>query len=73
MSEPQAIIFAKSKFNTADARKWLKAHDYKPIKRVHATKSYLRYRLLDPHKPPKPHKYRTKQIAPGIKMILKLN
>ena len=27
---------------------WLKRHNYTPIKRVHVTKNYRRYRLIEP-------------------------
>ena len=44
----QAVIFPNNQWTSKQALGWLKAHDYKPIKTVHKTKHYLRYRLLEP-------------------------
>ena len=53
----QAILFSHSHWNADDARRWMKDHlrirvtpsvVYKPIKRVHKTAIYLRYRIQDP-------------------------
>ena len=44
----QAVIFRDSKYTADTARKWLHKHGYKAIKRVHKTKNFLRYRILDP-------------------------
>ena len=46
----QAVIFEKKHWNTTDARNWLKKKKYTPIKRVHITKNYYRYRILNPKK-----------------------
>ena len=35
-------------WTTAKALRWLKAHDFKPIKPVHKIGNELRYRLKDP-------------------------
>ena len=35
-------------WTTTTARAWLKAHGYKPIKKVHKMGNELRYRLIDP-------------------------
>ena len=50
MSKLQSILFNKKKYTTISARKWLKNNDFQPIKRVHVTKNYLRYRLRHPYK-----------------------
>lgn len=60
MSEIQSIVFipnGKNKWNSSKARNWLKAHNFKPIKRVDKLKSsetgkvtQLRYRIADPSK-----------------------
>lgn len=42
------IAFDKDKWTTDTARKWLKDHNYTPIKRVHKTENWLRYRIRDP-------------------------
>ena len=45
---PQAIIFLRNKHTAKDARKWLKKHDFKPIKRAHTTSNFHRYRIHEP-------------------------
>lgn len=50
MSKIQSVMFKRTKFSAEKARKFLKDHGWKPIKRVHKTKNYLRYRLRDPKK-----------------------
>lgn len=42
------IAFDKNKWTTDEARAWLRSHKYKPIKNVHKTTNYLRYRIRDP-------------------------
>jgi hypothetical protein len=44
----QAILFNKDKWNTDKARNWLKKHKYVPIKYVHRTEGFLRYRIKEP-------------------------
>jgi len=44
----QAIIFDNKIWTEKTAKKWLKEHGYVPIKPVHKTLNFLRYRLLDP-------------------------
>ena len=44
----QAILFDRQQHTTQSARKWLSSHNFKPIKRVHTTKNYFRYRIRDP-------------------------
>ncbi len=44
----QALLFDGSIWKAPGARRWMKDHDYKPIKRVHKTENYLRYRLSEP-------------------------
>lgn len=67
MSVVQAVIFNKSFFTTRQARSWLKHHGYKPIKRVHKTKNYLRYRIREPS-----HIYKTitKKISNGVALVI---
>lgn len=63
----QAILFDKKKYSLNKANKWLKDHNYKPIKKVHETSNNYRFRL---NKPNKNAKYKTKEISDGIKLIL---
>jgi len=44
----QAVIFNKHVWTTASARQWLQTHNYTPIKDVHETKNYYRYRIQPP-------------------------
>ena len=44
----QAIIFRRDIWTEETAKQWLEEHKYKPIKKVHITTNYLRYRLLSP-------------------------
>ena len=41
----QAVLFGISDWSTNDARKWLKNHNINPIKNVHKTTNFLRYRI----------------------------
>lgn len=66
MSKVQSIIFKKSKYNSNEARKWLKKHNYSPIKRVDKTINYLRYRIRAPSKK---YNYFIKEITPSIKFV----
>lgn len=43
-----SILFNNKVYTTTTARKWLKEHNYSPIKRVDVTTNYLRYRIRDP-------------------------
>ena len=44
----QAVLFDKNYWNTKDAREYLMMYDHHPIKKVHITDKYYRYRLLQP-------------------------
>lgn len=63
----QAIIFDREKWTPAKAREWLESHNYKPIKRVHTTKTYYRYRISDPVKTTT---YSTIPLKNGIKLVV---
>ena len=63
----QAVLFDNVLYTTKQARKWLKTHNYKPIKRVDKTEKYFRYRI---QKPEENNKYIFKSINNGIKLIL---
>lgn len=64
----QAVLFSKQEGWTADkARKWLASHNFTPIKRVHATKHFLRYRLHEPHKF---NNFTTEITHNGIELII---
>lgn len=67
----QAVIFDKFIWTTALARKFLKKHKFKPIKKVHITDRYYRYRL---HNPKKFSRMRTKSVPKWhLKFIIGFN
>ena len=45
----QAVLFDRKYWNTSQARAHLKASGHQPIKRVHTTDKYHRYRLIEPN------------------------
>ena len=45
----QAVLFDKSYWTTNQARNYLNKNGYIPIKRVHTTDKYHRWRLLEPN------------------------
>ena len=63
----QAILFNNTIFDTKKARKWLKTHNFQPIKKVHKTENYLRYRIIYPNKN---YDYITKQLNNRIILVL---
>ena len=68
MPHVQAVIFKREYYNPDSARRWLKRHHYEPIKRVHITANYLRYRIREPDEDK--YEYRMKAIDTGIKLVL---
>ena len=66
-SEIHSVLFDDKMYTTAEARKWLKKHNLKPIKIVHHTENYLRYRIKDPSLF---KSFITKEIKPGIKFVI---
>ena len=70
-SSIQAIIFQKKYYTTKKARTFLKKNKFTPIKRVHKTNEYLRYRLQNPSKF---KRFITKSILKGkVKLIIGFN
>lgn len=68
----QAILFKKKYWNTERAREYLKSRNYEPIKRVHKTKNYLRYRLQEPDFEAE-YITRSPKKYPSVKYIVKIN
>lgn len=64
-SKIQAVIFNIDMWTTDKARKWLKEHDLIPIKRVHKTARFLRYRIMEPTF----NHYKTKILDNGIEIV----
>ncbi len=67
MSEVQSVVFPKNKFSTTQARAFLKANNFNPIKRVDVTENTLRYRIVEPEKF---KRIRTIKIKDGISLII---
>lgn len=62
----QAILFDKDYYTKKEAKKWLSENNYIPIKPVHETSHFYRYRI---HKPVF-DSYFTKEVSPGIKIVI---
>ena len=69
MSEVQSYLFDKSRYTTKTARLWLHKYNKVPIKRVHVTDAYYRYRMKEPIRG---KEKRTIIISEGIKAIIEL-
>ena len=66
----QAILFEIDKWSTLSAKRWLRSHGFKPIKKVHTTDNYHRFRIKEPRDD---YTYAIKDIGKGIKLILITN
>lgn len=63
----QAILFNRLVYkNTKDCRAWLSKHGYSPLKKVHITDKYYRYRIGRNFKN---RRYATKEIDDGVMMV----
>lgn len=65
--EIQAILFDSGVWTPSKARRWLAKHEYVPIKRVHKTENFLRYRLIAPRDN---YTYRTKPVSDDILFVM---
>lgn len=63
----QSVIFDKNKFNKTKCINYLRLHYLQPIKEVHETNKYFRYRI---NKPDVKKKYKTISFNNGIKYII---
>ena len=63
----QSILFNKNTFDKKKAEQWIEKHNFVPIKELHETEKYLRYRLQIPNKK---HFYITKKITDYITFII---
>lgn len=48
MRTPVSVLFDKKKYSLLEAFKWLDDHNLVPIKPVHETDNYLRFRIQNP-------------------------
>lgn len=63
----QAVLFDKRYGWTApDAKRWLKRNEYKPIKPVHKTTNFLRYRIHRPNAT----RYVMKKADGGVQFVI---
>lgn len=69
-SSIQAVLFDKKIFTSNKARYWLKKYRIIPSKRVHVTKSYLRYRITNPSLY---QRFITKRLSNGVKIVFGWN
>ena len=63
----QSILFARTYWTEKRALNYLKRHNYRPIKKVHKTKKYLRYRLKQPNSS---RRYITISLTKTIKAVV---
>ena len=66
-SHIQSVIFKKSGWTTSSARQWLRRNQIHPIKHVHVTKNYYRYRTTEPeiYK-----RFTMLSVSPTIKFVI---
>ena len=62
----QAVLIDKHVYNLKQADSIIKRNGWKPIKKVHITENYYRYRL---HNPSNKYEYKTKEVKKGIILI----
>lgn len=63
----QAVLFKRIQWDPQSARQWLKQHGLQPIKHVHPTEHFLRYRIEQPRVT---KKYYSKVMANGIILVI---
>ncbi len=66
----QSIRFNREYFTPGKSRKYLKEHGLKPIKKMHTTKGFYIFRLLEPNQY---KKYFTKKLNNEINLIIGIN
>ena len=64
----QAVLFLINDWNTNDCRNWLHKHGYIPLKRVHKTNTFFRYRIIQPNYNKYVYRIKTMQKYPLIKL-----
>lgn len=69
MSQVQSVIFDNTRWTIKRAIEWLKAHGF-VFKKVDIKPRTYRFRQLDPNKF---NKYRIKQTADGISLVIGFN
>lgn len=67
MSIVQSVTFPRASFSPRAALKWLKVHDFDPIKKVDKTATRLRYRL---HDPGEFVRFATRSVKDGVDLVI---
>ena len=70
MANIQAVLFDNTRYSEKTSKHWLEKHNFHPIKPVHITSNYLRYRMKTPNY--NLHKYRIERIGHGISFIIEI-
>ena len=65
----QSVIFDKDYWSPKTAAIWLLQHSLHPIKEMHETEYYYRFRI---RMPKKSDRYITKDLGNGIKIIISM-
>jgi hypothetical protein len=63
----QSVLFDKTIWSLDDAKKWLRQHRIVPIKKVHSTKYFYRFRIKEPNEF---IRFITKKIAHGVELVI---
>ena len=69
MSIIQSVLFDKNLWNDSGALLWLSEHNLIPLKKVHYTKNFLRYRIRNPNEFTA---FYIKKLENGIEIVLGL-
>lgn len=64
----QAIILHKDWFTLREAENWIHRHRYHPIKKVHSTLNFWRFRLKEPNE--NIYDYRIIKLRDGVKAVI---
>lgn len=67
MSLVQSVTFPRAGYSPRAAMKWLKEHEFAPIKKVDKTATKLRYRIRDPAQFVR---FATKSLKDGIDLVI---
>lgn len=69
-TEIQAVIINKKYGTLQKANRWIRNNGYHPMKSVHITKNYYRYRMQEPNY--EEYRYKTKTLNDNIKLIIQI-
>ena len=66
-SHIQSVLFDIHKWTPSHAKEWLRNNNLHPIKPVHKTLNFMRYRI---EKPEHFHRFRIKKVKGGIEFVI---